>query len=849
MTMGRLRRDDRGLTLAEMLVTMSLMAIGAAIGFALMHYMNRFNTAMADEAELQAQQLDATTALLLDVTDGAVIEVAAPDKLVIDVVRPRGDDHASNCERRTWQVVGAHAATATNGAVMTVATLQVTTERYSSGTCTGGVASTQTDVVIDDLLVQLKPFTYMMQVPPDVPIVGAGAGGALTAAQINDVVVVGYDVNSRSILMDSSRQMMSAAPFDKKTIRGTHVQTQQAKAPLLTVTTAKVGVDDPVLTITDGTANLVRGWNVWRLAYKDGTPSGSRGQFKQWKVVLNPDTTKTTQTIDVPDNDLPAGWTAQYVAIGFLIDGDKGAPSSNQVVTGLRPATTTITATGAAASITVTWTAVDGATAYDVYRDGALVENAGNVTTWTDSTAKTGWGNSVGAGHAHTYAVVAVNRWERAATADGGANASGAQSFQLPAGTALDAQVGAPVAVRVASTNTPGAWTGALAPTAITATNRQPANTDDPASVWDPTVDVTWTAPAWTGAYKTAAAAATRYTVNRGATSVRTGLTAASTTDPGAPRGANQTWTVTSATIADGAGSGSTTPALAGKAASAAAITWPDAPVCSASPGVAGYATSRSVTVSASGPAGQSVDGYRQRLAATGEIRTDGAYVSLTHGTAWAFNAQAFNGGGRGPWGAGCNATTTTLTVSTPVCAATINDSLAPGSITVSGGTNVKLGSGGTPYGGPRTFTGLSAGAYTGYAQNSATDGYNTVSSGWDACPSRTITGPPATPSSGVLLTAQRLCAPAYGFQMEARWTAVPDATKYEVRYRWSDTNHTPIGQEATLTTSGGTSAYLVLVLTNTVSSPAIYLRAGNAAGWSGWTTYGTSVLGGCQTV
>ncbi|GEM_PF-616633 len=102
----------------------------------------------------------------------------------------------------------------------------------------------------------------------------------------------------------------------------------------------------------------------------------------------------------------------------------------------------------------------------------------------------------------------------------------------------------------------------------------------------------------------------------------------------------------------------------------------------------------------------------------------------------------------------GFNVTTGSLATSTPTlprpgaatCVATLTDAVAPGALTVSGGDQVRLGTGGTVYSGPRSYASLSAGTYVGYARNTNSDGYNEYTSAWDACPAKTVTAP-FTPS------------------------------------------------------------------------------------------------------
>ncbi|WP_448062855.1 hypothetical protein [Cellulomonas hominis] len=174
-------------------------------------------------------------------------------------------------------------------------------------------------------------------------------------------------------------------------------------------------------------------------------------------------------------------------------------------------------------------------------------------------------------------------------------------------------------------------------------TNRLPGDQANPASSWDSTVDLRWTASAWTGGYSDAASAATRYAVTRGGGSIRTGLTATSTTDTGAPRGATSAYVVSASTVSPHA--------LTGGGTMSTLLTWPAAPLCTVAAGAGGYPATRAATVTVTGPAGQTVTAQRQRSAA-GESRAagSGAWVELTHNTTYAWRGQAQNAAG---WGRG----------------------------------------------------------------------------------------------------------------------------------------------------------------------------------------------------
>lgn len=630
---------------------------------------------------------------------------------------------------------------------------------------------------------------------------------------------------------------------------------QDAIAPQLRVVSSpdvfnsRIGVDAPVLEWVDKSPELTASWTVYRVANPEGAGSGAS---TTWTAVMRLGAEATT----FRDVSLPDGYSAQYIVVATLKDGRDG-PSSNQVATGLRPAVPAITATGRQSAIALSWTRTDGADSWDLYRDGALYKSWSSMKAAATVGASTvAWTDPTGTGHAHEYAVVAINRWERAATVTTaqGVRDPGAQANQLEVGTDSAAAFGAPglTATRLVSTAS-GAWSAPLAPTAVTAANRQPADIDNPDSTWETVVDVTWTASAWTGGYSAAAAEATRYALVRGSTTVRTGVQDTKASDDGnAPRGATSTYKVTASTLAPHP--------LTGGTGTTSLLTWPAAPSCTATPGGGGQPATRAATVSVAAPGGQAVTGLRQRIR-SGEIRatsTD-AWTTLAHSTTHYWRGQASNTGGYGPWSPECSTTTDVLAVRisgaswttrsvvadadatngtsrsigvdekgysvpgthleydqledgqpwtvtasntdgfntvtdrrsgsagvpnstndpgfrtpplvapTPTCAATVTDSQAPGAITVGGGDQVKLGSGGTVYAGPRSYSGLAAGTYVGYARNVISDGHNSATSGWDACPGRSVVNPPPVTRGAVWVVSMRRSAPA---MRTTRWCA-----------------------------------------------------------------------------
>lgn len=144
-------------------------------------------------------------------------------------------------------------------------------------------------------------------------------------------------------------------------------------------------------------------------------------------------------------------------------------------------------------------------------------------------------------------------------------------------------------------------------------------------------------------------------------------------------------------------------------------------------------------------------------------------------------------------------------------------------------------------YGGPQSYGSLGAGTYYGYANNHVSDGYNQHDSGWDTCPARTIVNPvPATPTGFSSATQNRVWTAGppsgeVGIEVYTFWSAVPNATKYQVQVTYNDSG---AGYQSFTYTVTSTSDYeFYQSSTAIIGSAQVSLRAGNAAGWSGWTS------------
>jgi len=680
-------REQSGFQMADMLFAMVIAGITATIALGVLVSTGLLVTKSMATTTTLSQLEDASGLLLRDVNDGRKIVVAEPDALTVQVTRD------SVCTQRAWTIDGGD--------------LVVTTDTFSSERCTGGSETSRMEVVQDEFTAT-EPFHYFSAL--------SQTNEMPSPVSLNDVTRVTWDLSALPSYPDAREvEITSGAAFTGRgaSSDGTG-QVQDATRPLLQVTTARVGVDKPVLEWTDTSPELTESWTVFRIANAEGTASGTA---TTWTAVMHLGAGMLTWT----DTTLPPGYTAQYTVQATLGDGRQG-PTSNQASTGLRPAAPTLTATGRQAFIALSWNRTEGADAWDIYRDGTLYRNWAQIEGAASvSGSSVAWSDQTGVGHSHDYRVVARNRWEAAATDPAGASSGSAQRNVVPAGTSATAELGEPGlrAARLIS-SAAGAWSSPVAPTGLTINNRLPATDQaNPASTWDATVDLRWAASAWTGGYADAARAATRYAVSRGGATVRAGMTAVSTTDTGAPRGVTSAYVITASTVAPHA--------LTGAATMGTLLTWPAAPACTAAAGGGGHPATRAATITVAGPSGQTVTAQRQRIT-SGEVRAaaSSAWTELTHDTGYAWRGQASNAAGWGPWSGECSIRTQVLTVATPAtpsCWANSAPQYAPGSINwgVSAGANLTSGAS------------YASGAGTYYCNASRTntnsDGYNTVSS------------------------------------------------------------------------------------------------------------------------
>lgn len=758
------QQHDEGFTLIETLVSIVMLAILIGIAAGVHHASVARQKEATERTQVATQIDDANGQLLRDVDDAVSIRVADAQHLTVAVVR----DGACN--------VRAYTADPTAG------TLSVTTTFYEQEACSG--ASQDRTKVLMTRYTQAATFTYWgesLAIPIPTPVEDTRN---IRRVQWDLASAPYVDRDAPAVTLQSSQYYDGTGERS-----GSGTPDLQAKRPLLTLTTAIPGVDDPVLTWTDPTPGLTRGWVVTRAREPEGGKPGS------YLAIGWPDKATLTFT----DPSLQPGERASYVVYAILTDGSNG-PSSNSVDTGLRPATPTgVTATGQPTAIKVDWDPTYGATAYDVYRDGVLIANVGDVTTFTDALTY---------GHSHNYQVVAVNRWEQRLTV-------GSEASRVALGDAVDKAYTGGIRMVSPVTAASGAFTAPAAPT-ITAV---------PSVTWTDTV--TWTPAGWTGAGPSSKGGVSRdrgwETQSAGLTGPFTGLWAetpggttskvnagrvpgtttryqarscnasgcgpystaatslqrppaptACTTAAASTRGMQVTVTpaameatatgyqVTGGSGAPVGGAPAAAPIFAidqlthstvhtftasTQNASPANGGWSDGTTCQGATAVLGVAitgtnaSTRTITASMS-----TTNGYSSSLTLEG-VRTDNnvgsaSWDPLNDGTAFTITARNSDGYNN-VVDQRAVATQTLTAPGAPSCSIS-GGGEAPGTavITASGG------SGATSYGysPAQSRSGLGVGTYTGSARSVRSDGHNLAYSGWVGCGSVTVTAPPPPP-------------------------------------------------------------------------------------------------------
>jgi len=757
------RPSDAGWGIAEVIVAMAIFAVISTAVIGALKVANGITRDQGNRSAANSEISDVNGQLSRDVEDATSITTADRQRLVLTVIR---DD---TCWRRSYTVDAP------------ARTFKVQTDYYAARACSGSFES-RTQVLLHDLVVSDAAFTYRNSDGRILSTPVQSRQGIATVAWVTPALPKGASVAiSRG----------TAAAFNGRTQNGDRVRELVAQAPLLSVVTAVVGVDKPVLKWTDLSPELTGSWTVWRSEALEGGGAA----VATWTPVAAGLPASTTSWTDTGAKD---GFTDLYAVQATLTSGTNG-PSSNQVVSGLRPvAPTGLTATGGPTTIQLGWTRSIGEAAVDVYRDGKLLASLGNVTSYVDAT---------GYGHSHMYAVVAVNGFEALWT-------TGLRTSRVAVGTALTATYNGGK-TRYASTAA-AAFTAPAAPS-LTATPSTTANS----------VSLAWTPAAFTGAGGHPAATLSATWDSQKHASTTSTFVALKTSTPNATKSVTDSspvkgdttsyqartcnasgcspWSATKSAItvppaATCTVSGLTTRAAAvkgsvsmtsaatswnlagGKAPSGYTVSgigtattgtwavdrladatkqpftvkvrnatgWGPTSTCAgttktlATPTVTiGTRTTSSIAMTCTASNGNAAD---SSVGLTGETTATGTrshkFTGLQDNRA--FTAKCTNGDG-------VNTSSATKATSTPELvapAATCKASVSGQDLTVSGGDQVRLGTTGTIHtAASYTYSDLDPGSYTAYVRNTASDGTNTSYSTWDPCPSKTITVPkPAAP-------------------------------------------------------------------------------------------------------
>ena len=438
------RYTSGGYTLAELMTTIAVMAVIAAITITVIIFATRTTANQGASGRLWASIQDANVQLQRDINDAS--RVVHADTQSVSVLVIRND----TCEQRTWN------------ADTDAGTLSVETRRFQSASCSGAsTVASQTVVGGAELARFTSEATFAFFEAANTPPLT----GEIEAERVRRVewVLTGTPDPSQS-----PRTLQSAAAVTPRHIQFGGGEHQTPGAARLfralragDVSTAAAGGcnvpsgadvagrtegrDQPVLFWCDPTPDLTLGWTVWRLANPEGMAADDPARTTWTRVATISETHFTDQT-------LPDGYTAQYVVRALVASGL--GPTSNQVITGLRPAANTLTATGVGNQINLQWDVPVGATGFDIFRfdaaDGRTPAPNGHLIarltgtdtlTFSDGTdavfpdvavgdqnaafRRDSWPGTnpvAGYGHTHNYVVVPTNRWEDVARGQAGQN-------------------------------------------------------------------------------------------------------------------------------------------------------------------------------------------------------------------------------------------------------------------------------------------------------------------------------------------------------------------------------------------------------------------------------------------
>jgi len=450
------RDSDKGWTLIEMVVVVLLTGLLAALISRAIHWATSDSQTLPDRNHQWDATLDVSGQLVRDVGHAVSINTAAAQQVVLDTVLE------GQCVERDYRI--------------SAGVLTVTTHWFGQEDCAGDVGRLEkkTETLLTSYT-GTATFSYLTAEGRAIP---------LPATSTRNVKTISWHLETQLKGFSKPQTLDSAQAFTGRntiTANPNPCDAEYATAPLLKVTTTGAGLNRPVLNWSDATSSLTTGWTIWRVTWPTGQPQTN--SLTQVAFIADPKVATWT------DNDvaLTAGMSVKYVVRADLnvTCGAASAPLSNAVVTGLRPAAAVLTATGRWNSIDLSWPVVDGATSYDLYRDGVLFKTGVTGLSFTDGVGQYGWGNSSGYAHNHTYKIVAVNRWEQYVTTD-------IEGTDLPLGQLDTTKYGG--ALRLFSPSAT-AYTAPLAPTVAASARADDSNL------------VTWTpAATWTGAGGTPAA-------------------------------------------------------------------------------------------------------------------------------------------------------------------------------------------------------------------------------------------------------------------------------------------------------------------------------------------------------
>ena len=758
----RWTRDDQGVTLVELLVVMILTGVLAGIVITTVIWAQRTTTTQTRNGQLWADIQDASTQLMRDVNDAQTIITAEANHLMVQVIR---DD---KCQDRDWV------------ADTTQQRLTVTTRFYEQLQCTG-------------------PFTERVD-----RIIGDNAVGTNTSGTNPALYTATATFNYHDTLSDAAlpfpvepdrvtrvtwnlaakagdgyrvETLTSGAAFTGRGQQATGGGNQEnATAPLLclslrtpvdsscgtvpAVAAGKVeGVDRPVLQWVDTSPTLTMGWTIWRIANPDGMASNDPARTTWTQVLYSASPNLTSWS----DASLPPGYSAQYVVRATTADGV--GPTSNQVVTGLRPSAPTLTAAGASASIGVSWTQTTGATGYDLFRDGSLIASLGATTSFTDQSGAPGWTGS-GYGHSHYYRVVPTNRWENRLT-------TGSDGGRLPIGADVTTPYTGGTRLASAQTATSGDFTAPAAPAVTTAASSGRENI------------ISWTPAGWVGSGPTTGRVTSwqvwyRSSTETGAVLTEPAAATTSFTHAGRPAGRWGEYTVVGAN--ESGAMPSSVPVWARQ--------WqrPPTPSC-----FQAGATTRSLTIGHNGlPAteDETFGSYQTRLDSGGWVTSGSVFDPLRDNTTYSFRVHAV-GTTSGLWSdeGSCTGKTTLLaTPAVPTCTATPDSPTAPTTVRFSSNGSLSRSTAAAP----------DAGYYDATATATISDGYNS-NSRTSSCGAN-VAAPPQPgaipPGSPCTTGAQWAMGPAGSggpfagiANLRTCFYAAPNATSYTAKWTWADKN------------------------------------------------------------